>query len=765
MNQLIKMNLKRYNLFFLLCFVAMFSFKICFAQTEYYIDSINGKDANPGTIDSPFNSVTKLNSMTLAPGTNVYLRSGCSWTGQKLMFSGSGTNGNPIVINKYDTGSTPLLAGNGITGDAVVYLYNQQYIEINNLEITNCPDGANSGDFFVGLYQNGTNPLGADRRGVMVALDNYGTANHIYLKNLYIHHIKGQLGSGSSAENGAIPKRTGGIYFDVLGITEKSSSKSRFNDILIDSCTISYCENLGLAFDNDWNTYYPASTDYKNWFERRYTNVKVSNNTLSYIGKNAMIIRCTDSTGVIEHNVCFETAKGTTGNTIFSSKARGTVFQYNEGYYNRANTQLVDPGTIDGSMYDADLGSINIIFQFSYSHDNCKGLYWGCNSKTLPGSTIPNAPDPADTGCTARYNISQNDLGDLVYFNYPSAGNHIYNNVFFIKSGLSPNIIHENSTSNHTYDFKNNIIFNLSKANSQGAQYVFVDTGSSVQNRTIDYNLFYGNHPSTEPADANKLTSNPMFVDAGSGSIGIGTVNGYKVAEGSPCIGTGVTIPNSCTTDYWGDPVPALAGKAPSRGAYEFPSATPVTLISFKGDVIANANQLNWTTIDEINNAGFEIQHSIDGQTFNNETFVPTKTSTSNYMGTINYSYTDTKPNQGANYYRLNQIDKTGQQTYSAVIEIINNKSTIETAIAYISIYPNPVESKVINIVFNNQPAEVYQVKLIDVQGKIVATKQINHSGGFSVTPFDVSSSTVKGIYFLKIVSSEGETTKLVMIK
>ena len=761
MKQTIRMSLKQYRLVWMVLFLAIFSFARGFAQTGYYIDSINGNDTNAGSIDAPFNSVSKLNSMTLTAGSKVYLRSGCTWTGQRLMFNGSGTNGNPIIIDKYDTGVTPLLAGNGITGEAVVYLYNQQYIEINNLEITNCPGGPNSSNFFIGLYQNGTNPLGADRRGVMVALDNFGTANHIYLHNLYIHHIKGQLGSGSAALNGAIPKRTGGIYFDVLGNTEKSTSKSRFNDILIDSCTISYCENIGLAFDNEWNTYYPAGSEYKNWFARRYTNVRVSHNTLHHIGKNAMIIRCTDSTGLIDHDVCYETALGTTGNTMFSSKARGTVFQYNEGYYNRANTQLIDPGTIDGSMYDPDLGSVNIIFQFSYSHDNCKGLYWGCNSRSQPGTTGLNIPDPADTGCTARYNISQNDLGDLVYFNYPSAGNEIYNNVFFIKSGLSPNVIHENSTGNHTYNFKNNIIFNLSKTAS-GARYVFVDTGSSVQDRVIDYNLFYGNHPPTEPTDADKLTGNPMFANVGSGSVGIGTVNGYKIISSSPCVNSGVVIPNTSTTDFWGNPVPGTPGLAPCRGAFEYSSTIPVKLIDFKGENSGSVNKLSWATTNEINNAGFQVQHSADGSLFADECFVPANSTNGNHSGVLDYAYTDLNPYQGKNYYRLKQIDKTGGLTYSSVLMMTNQKSVLP----FVGIYPNPVVGgSHFSLAMNDLPKGSYLLRVISIEGKVISTKTIVHDGGNQTVWIDMESALPAGEYVVQLTNGKQQATTRMTVR
>ncbi len=734
------------------------------AQSAYYIDSINGNDVNNGSFNTPFKSVTKLNSMTLTAGTKVYLRSGCSWTGQRLSFKGSGVDGNPILIDKYDTGAAPLLAGNGLVGQAVVYLYNQQYIEIRNLEITNSPRGPIDSDFFVGVFEKGTNPMGADRRGVMVAIDNFGTANHIYLKNLNIHHIKGQLGNGGTTLNGAIPKRTGGIYFDVLGKTEKTSSRSRFNDILIDSCTISYCENIGLAFDNEWNIYYPASNEYNNWFTRRFTNVKISNNILHHIGKNAMIIRCTDSTGLIERNVCYETAVGTTGNTMFTARARGTVFQYNEGYFNRATTQSVDPGSIDGSMYDPDLGSVNVIFQYSYSHDNSQGLYWGCNSRNQPGNTVPRIPDPADTGCTARYNISQNDYGSLVFLNYPSAGNEIYNNIFYSKSSLSPKIIQENGSSNHTYNFRNNIIFNLTKANSSGARYSLVDTGVTTQNRTIEYNTFYGSHPTTEPADAYKLISNPLFVSPGSATIGIYTVDGYKLKPTSPCINSGMVIAGAPSKDFWGNPIPGERGLPTCRGAFEYntPWPVPITLSSFTGNASNTGNQLYWTTTNEINNKGFSIQHSADGTNFTDIQFIPAQTATGNYVGRLNYTYTDAVLNTGINYYRLKQIDKTGGQTYSSVIKLDNNPAIS----ASVMVYPNPlVGSKLIYLSLKGMPVGVYLVKIISLNGKEIFAQSLKYDGNTSTHPINVKTSLAAGTYLVKVSNRITEASNKLIIR
>ncbi|WP_264521063.1 T9SS type A sorting domain-containing protein [Flavobacterium sp. N1994] len=559
------------------------------SAATYYLDSVAGIDSNNGTsISTPWKNITKLNTMTLQPNDKVYLKCGSVWYGQQLKFSGSGLATFPIVIDQYGTGAKPILNGsgptrtNGITtaDQGVVYLYNQDYIEINNLEITNYPltteSTANPNSiFFIGISgvnNNGVtvnnNPLGADRRGVMIAIkdkvlttSNTAVCSHIYLKNLYIHNIKGQLGNGEVAVNGAIPKRTGGIYFAVLN--ENSASNSRFNDVLIDGCEVAYSENIGLAFDNEDNVYYPGGTELAQWTSRKFTNIKVSNNSIHHIGKNAMIIRCTDETGLVERNVCYETALGTTGNTMFTARAKGTVFQYNEGYYNRAKTQQVDPGNIDGSMYDPDFGSVGIIFQYSYSHDNSHGIYWGCNAR---GSNNNNTgiPDPEDVGCTLRYCISQNDRGSIVYFNYASAGNEIYNNVFYIKSGISPSIIKENSGNNHTYNFFNNIIYNMSSTGS-GASYDFGTTG---QVRNFKNNIFYGNHPSGEPQDSAKLISDPLFLNPGAGGIGINAaLDGYKLNPNSPAISSGRLITTNGGFDFYGATISTSA--VPNRGVYE----------------------------------------------------------------------------------------------------------------------------------------------------------------------------------------------------
>ena len=205
-------------------------------------------------------------------------------------------------------------------------------------------------------------------------------------------------------------------------------------------------------------------------------------------------------------------------------------------------------------MYDADLRSSNIVFQYSYSHDNSHGLFWNCTVQS-------------DSGIICRYNVSQNDKGIIFCVNYPVTSAYIYNNTVYCGPGLSPKIISERNVNSGTrsYQFFNNVIYNL----SPGSTYDFRTSGYA---RTIDYNLYFGFHPPNEPSDPNKLTSDPKFISPGSGGTGVTTLDGYWLQPGSPCVDSGFLLPGHSNLDFWGNTVP-FGGKV-DRGAFEYHQGT-----------------------------------------------------------------------------------------------------------------------------------------------------------------------------------------------
>jgi hypothetical protein len=478
----------------------------------YYVDSAGGNDSNAGTSQATaWKNLSKVNGKTFLPGDTVLFKAGGNWTGQ-LHPKGSGATNSPIVLDQYGTGSKPIINANGATGNGAVYLYNQEYWEIGNLEIINDATAA------------------GDRRGVYLAADNFGTAHHLYVRNCYIHNIKGIVDQISSAA-----KRTAGVLIETVS---DSTTPTRFDDVLIENCVISTVDNEGIVINNKVSVGdYPGTPA---WEARKITRLVVRGNSINDVAKNAMIIRLADETCLVEHNVCWDTAyRALTGNTIFSRSCRGTVFQYNEGYLNRTTD-------FDGSLYDADIQSPGCVFQYSYSHDNNHGLYWQCT-------------DAADTNVIVRYNISQNDKGIIFCMNYDCQSTYVYNNTVYVGTNVSPTIIDERRKGTKSYWFYNNIFYNLSPT----ASYQWFNGV-----RTFDYNVFYGLHPSGEPSDPHKLTSNPRLVAPGSGGTGWNTVDGYKLQTGSPCIDSGKVVANNGGHDYWGDTVPFNG--VPDRGADEY---------------------------------------------------------------------------------------------------------------------------------------------------------------------------------------------------
>ena len=101
----------------------------------YYVSSSQGNDSNNGlSIQSPFKSIEKLNTMQFSPGDTIYFKSGDYWEGM-FWIKGSGSYTHPIVIDVYGGNIRPII--NGFGYQASILIFNDQHIYINNLELYN----------------------------------------------------------------------------------------------------------------------------------------------------------------------------------------------------------------------------------------------------------------------------------------------------------------------------------------------------------------------------------------------------------------------------------------------------------------------------------------------------------------------------------------------------------------------------------------------------------------------------------------------------
>ena len=94
-----------------------------------------GNDLNDGlSMESPFKSIEKLNSMNFSAGDTIYFKSGDYWEGM-FWLKGSGSLNQPIVIDIYGGNVRPIINGYGY--QASILIFNDKHIHINGLELNN----------------------------------------------------------------------------------------------------------------------------------------------------------------------------------------------------------------------------------------------------------------------------------------------------------------------------------------------------------------------------------------------------------------------------------------------------------------------------------------------------------------------------------------------------------------------------------------------------------------------------------------------------
>ena len=539
--------------------------------TTYYVSTLDGNDNNNGLSENKaFYSLQKINDIELKPGDKVLLESGSVFTNGFLHIKGSGSEVAPIEINKYGEGNNPRIdtngqgiwyqdygkqldsAGHKYKGyvSSSILLYDVEYINIKNLEITNnAPE--------IDAKYNYLHTM--NRTGVAAVAQNKGTIDSIHLDGLNIHDVIGNVYDKHM--------NNGGIYFTVFKPKNESETGiSRYSDVKIENCIVDNVNRWGIAvgYTAYWDKFLGAEIADETIAKYGSTGVEIRNNYIKDAGGDAITTMYCDRP-IIEYNVSdgaarqintidySETGSGRVAAAIWPWKSKNPVFQYNE-VFDTAKNQ-------DGQAWDADYGD-GAIYQYNYSHNNGGGSVMICGAEAI--NTI------------FRYNISENDLAGVL--NIP--GNpkaEVYNNTFYMKEGV-PFI--RPGMAGGVAVIENNIIYNAGVEKEE-------DWRRENSKVTYSNNLYY-NYKNIPSDDTAAVTSDPKFVDAGSGPdtyIGItpsgdekithdlSEFDGYKLQDDSPAINAGKFIANNGGLDFFGNKVSGT----PDIGAYESKVASGAT--------------------------------------------------------------------------------------------------------------------------------------------------------------------------------------------
>ncbi|MGB1247801.1 MAG: T9SS type A sorting domain-containing protein [Chitinophagales bacterium] len=185
----------------------------------------------------------------------------------------------------------------------------------------------------------------------------------------------------------------------------------------------------------------------------------------------------------------------------------------------------------------------------------------------------------------------------------------------------------------------------------------------------------------------------------------------------------------------------------------------PVELLSLSADGIADQYiQVDWATASEIDNNGFELQRSKDGENFETISWIEGSGTTTAIQ---NYRYDDKNVEQNVvYYYRLNQIDFNGDYEHSNIVAAkINEKREFD-----VLIYPNPSkDADLITMQVNSSIEDEALIQVYSVQGKIITTTNVDLQKGQNSFSLD-NSQLAPGNYFVKIATKENTHSEHITI-
>lgn len=316
--------------------------------TVYYV-SPAGSDSAAGTSEAePWKSLGRVNAQVLAPGDQVLLEGGQTFTGGlSLDAADAGNTVDPVILDSYGTGRAVIASGSS----RGVYVYNTAGVTVRNLTFEGAGAGATSAagiEFY--------NDLGGATR-----------LPHVYVEDVEVSGYRhGILVGGWNGSSG----------FDEVRVSGTSAHDNERSGFSTYTETAQGITNLtvvdSLFFDNAGDAAFAGPS-----------------------GGGVMLGGVAGAT--LERNQAYgnggdgKPGQGAAG--FFVTSSTGVVLQDNESWRNRAN------GTAGGAGYALDAGTTDSVIQYSYTHDNDGSgisLAQGTGSDRWGGNVV-------------RYTVSEND--------------------------------------------------------------------------------------------------------------------------------------------------------------------------------------------------------------------------------------------------------------------------------------------------------------------------------------------------------------------
>lgn len=176
-----------------------------------------------------------------------------------------------------------------------------------------------------------------------------------------------------------------------------------------------------------------------------------------------------------------------------------------------------------------------------------------------------------------------------------------------------------------------------------------------------------------------------------------------------------------------------------------------VALPRFAAKKVYGGSQVAWSAVPNANNNMFIIERSADGSTFEAIGSLPKGAETQ-----AEYTFLDSQPQTGLNYYRLKLVDADNKYSYSGTVSL---DYALQADEPFFKVYPNPVKD-VLNVLFR-QKFEKAVLNFYDLNGRLLKSFGATDTNKTTCNLGDLTA----GVYVLKVVDNQNKeigTQKLI---
>lgn len=271
-----------------------------FAQTNYFVDDVNGNDLNNGTsLATAWKTIQKAcNAAT--PNSIVQIKAGTY--NENIVVNISGTPGNSITLKNY-LNDIVLIDGTGTSGTTMLSVTDKNYLNFQNLTIQN-------------LTVN-------DAQGILIETTGNNSSTELSFKNITVKNINWTANpatiptSSNNAQSFIAYGGDGGItnitidsckiFNNILGFSEAMTLDGNVDGFTIKNCEVHDNTNIGIDIAGNYQVSSNPTTDHAR-------NGLLFNNTcyknVSLAATSAGIYVDGGQNVLIEKNKCYENGNG-----------------------------------------------------------------------------------------------------------------------------------------------------------------------------------------------------------------------------------------------------------------------------------------------------------------------------------------------------------------------------------------------------------------------------------------------------------------------